>query len=46
METQIAKAHIKVKGYKKFVKRIKKMRMELEKLNRTMERTAELKGLF
>lgn len=46
MEMKAVKAHIKVKGYKKFVKRIKKMRMELEKLNRTMERAAELKGLF
>lgn len=40
-------ARIKLKGYKKFMKRIRNIRKETEKLNRTIERAVELrKELF
>ena len=40
-------AGIKLKGYKKFMKRIRNIRKETEKLNRTIERAVELrKELF
>lgn len=36
-------ARIKLKGYKKFMKRIRNIRKETEKLNRTIERAVELR---
>lgn len=41
LETQTAK--IKLKGYKKFMRRIRNIRKETEKLNRTIERAVELR---
>lgn len=41
MKTQTAK--IKLKGYKKFMRRIRNIRKETEKLNRAMERTVKLR---
>ena len=36
-------AKVKIKGYKKFVKRIRKMRKEVNQLNGLLEKTVELK---
>ena len=41
LKTQTAK--VKLKGYKKFMRRIRNIRKETEKLNRTIERAAELR---
>ena len=41
MKTQTSK--IKLKGYKKFMRRIRNIRKETEKLNRTIERAVELR---
>lgn len=41
LKTQTAK--IKLKGYKKFMRRIRNIRKETEKLNRTIERAVELR---
>lgn len=40
---KVSEINVTIKGYKKFMKRIRKMRREIEKLNKTMERTVELK---
>lgn len=37
---------VKIKGYKKFMKRVKRMRKETEKLNKLLEKTVELKILL
>lgn len=34
---------IKIKGYKSFRRKIKKMRKDVKKLNRVLEKTVELK---
>ena len=36
-------AKIKIKGYKKFVKKVRKMKKEIMKLNSELEKTVELK---
>ena len=41
LKTQTAK--VKLKGYKKFMRRIRNIRKETEKLNRTIERAVELR---
>ena len=43
MSNATSTAKVKIKGYKKFVKRIRKMRKEVNQLNSSMEKTAELK---
>lgn len=43
MNNATSTAKVKIKGYKKFVKRIRKMRKEVNQLNSSMEKTAELK---
>lgn len=42
MEYPTATAKVKIKGYKKFMKRIRKIRKELIKFNRELERSVEL----
>mgnify|MGYP001852038765 CR=1 FL=1 len=37
------KIKIKIKGYKKFISKIHKMKKEIKKLNREMKRSVELK---
>ena len=37
-------AKVKIKGYKKFMKRVSKMRKEVNQLNSSLEKTAELKA--
>ena len=39
-------AMVKIKGYKKFMKRVKRMRKETEKLNKSLGKTVELKNLL
>ena len=43
MQGETSTAKIKIKGYKKFVKRIRKMRKEVNQLNDSLEKTDELK---
>ena len=43
MNNATSTVKVKIKGYKKFVKRIRKMRKEVNQLNSSMEKTAELK---
>ena len=43
MSNATSTAKVKIKGYKKFVKRIRKMRKEVNQLNGSLEKTAELK---
>ena len=43
MNNATSTAKVKIKGYKKFVKGIRKMRKEVNQLNSSMEKTAELK---
>lgn len=43
MNNATSTAKVKIKGYKKFVKRIRKMRKEVNQLNSSLEKTAELK---
>lgn len=42
MENPTAAAEVKIRGYKKFMKRIRKIRKELIKFNRELERSVEL----
>lgn len=39
-------ATVRIKGYKKFMKRAKKIRKEIEKLNKSLKKTVELKSLL
>ena len=43
MNKKVSTAKVKIKGYKKFMKRIEKMRKEVNQLNSSLEKTAELK---
>lgn len=43
MKGATSTAKIKIKGYKKFMKRIRKMRKEVNQLNGYLEKTVELK---
>lgn len=43
MSNATSTAKVKIKGYKKFVKRIRKMRKEVNQLNGSLEKTVELK---
>lgn len=43
MNNATSTAKVKIKGYKKFVKRIRKMRKEVNQLNSSLEKTDELK---
>ena len=43
MSNATSTAKVKIKGYKKFVKRIRKMKKEVNQLNGSLEKTAELK---
>lgn len=43
MSNATSTAKVKIKGYKKFVKRIRKMRKEVNQLNDSLEKTDELK---
>lgn len=43
MSNATSTAKVKIKGYKKFVKRIRKMRKEVNQLNGLLEKTVELK---
>lgn len=43
MNNATSTAKVKIKGYKKFVKRIRKMRKEVNQLNDSLEKTDELK---
>ena len=43
MSNATSTAKVKIKGYKKFVKRITKMRKEVNPLNALVEKTVELK---
>ena len=42
MDEKIMTAKIKIKGYKKVMSQIRRIKKELKKLNREMERSAEL----
>lgn len=42
MEKPTTTAKVKIRGYKKFMKRIRKIRKELIKFNRELERSVEL----
>lgn len=42
MENPTAAAKVKIRGYKKFIKRIRNIRKELIKFNRELERSVEL----
>lgn len=43
MEYPTTTAKVKIKGYKKFKKRIRKMRKEVNQLNGSLEKAVELK---
>ena len=44
MNKKVYTAKIKIKGYKKFMKRIGKMKKEVHQLNRSLEKAVELKA--
>ena len=43
MNKKVSTAKVKIKGYKKFMKRIGKMRKEVHQLSRSLEKAVELK---
>ena len=43
VDEKIGTGKIKIKGYKKFISKIHKMKKEIKKLNREMKRSVELK---
>ena len=43
MDNAASTKKVKIKGYKKFMKRIRKMQKEVNQLNRSLEKAAELK---
>lgn len=46
MDKRTCNVTVKIRGYKKFMKRAKRMRKEIEKLNKSLEKTVELKRLL
>lgn len=43
MDENTMTAKIKIKGYKKFMRKVRKMKKEVKKLNREMRQSVELK---
>mgnify|MGYP005764504831 CR=1 FL=1 len=44
MNEKVSAVKVKIKGYKKFMKRIGKMKKEVHQLNRSLEKAVELKA--